>query len=43
VAEAAERMGWEGYETDWRKLAAREDIDLVDITAPNNTHQLLLR
>ena len=32
-------MGWEGYETDWRKLVAREDIDLVDITTPNRTHR----
>ena len=26
--------GYESYETDWRKLIAREDIDLVDITVP---------
>jgi len=38
VRAAAEKLGWEGYETDWRKLAAREDIDLLDITTPNNTH-----
>src|SRR5207247_5777364 len=25
-------------ETDWRKLTAREDIDLIDICTPNNTH-----
>jgi len=35
----AARWGYETYETDWRKLVAREDIDLVDITLPNNMHQ----
>jgi len=34
VAAAAGKLGWEGYETDWRKLVAREDIDLVDICSP---------
>ena len=34
VKAAAEKLGWEGYETDWRKLVAREDIDLVDICTP---------
>ncbi len=34
VKAAAEQFGWEGYETDWRKLVAREDIDLVDICTP---------
>jgi predicted dehydrogenase len=33
------KWGYESYETDWRKLIAREDIDLVDITLPNNMHQ----
>jgi predicted dehydrogenase len=35
----AARWGYESYETDWRKLIAREDIDLVDITLPNDMHQ----
>ncbi|MCX6923651.1 MAG: Gfo/Idh/MocA family oxidoreductase [Verrucomicrobia bacterium] len=34
----AAKWGYESYETDWRKLIAREDIDLVDITLPNNMH-----
>src|SRR6266480_2967591 len=34
----AEKWGYESVETDWRKLIAREDIDLVDICTPNNTH-----
>src|ERR1039457_3877101 len=35
----AGKWGYESYETDWRKLVARKDIDLVDITLPNNMHQ----
>jgi predicted dehydrogenase len=35
----ASKWGYESIETDWRKLIAREDIDLVDITLPNNMHQ----
>ena len=38
VAQAAVRLGWESTETDWRRLVAREDIDLVDICTPGNTH-----
>ncbi len=34
----ASKWGYESVETDWRKLIAREDIDLVDIAAPNNVH-----
>lgn len=35
----AENWGYESYETDWRKLVARKDIDVVDIGTPNNTHR----
>lgn len=38
LAEFAKRFGWESYETDWRKLVERKDIDLVDISAPSNVH-----
>jgi predicted dehydrogenase len=34
----AKKWGYETYETDWRKLIAREDIDLVDIACPNDKH-----
>ncbi len=34
----AEKWGYESVETDWRKLVARKDIDLIDICTPNNTH-----
>ena len=35
----ATRWGFESWETDWRKLVARKDIDLVDINLPNDMHQ----
>jgi predicted dehydrogenase len=34
----ADRWGYESVETDWHKLVARKDIDLIDICTPNNTH-----
>ncbi|MEJ6602393.1 MAG: Gfo/Idh/MocA family oxidoreductase [Opitutaceae bacterium] len=34
----AETWGYESTETDWRALIARDDIDLIDIAAPNNVH-----
>ncbi len=38
LKESAEDMGWESYETDWRKLIERDDIDVIDIVTPNHTH-----
>jgi len=38
VQAAAGKMGWATYETDWRRLIERDDIDLIDIVTPNNTH-----
>lgn len=35
---AAEKMGWASYETDWRRLLARDDIDAIDICTPNDSH-----
>lgn len=34
----AQRWGWQSVETDWRRLVERDDIDAVDISAPNDTH-----
>jgi predicted dehydrogenase len=34
----AEKWGYESVELDWRKLIARQDIDLIDICVPNNLH-----
>src|SRR5207245_5753274 len=34
----AENWGYQTVETDWRALIEREDIDLIDIASPNDTH-----
>ena len=34
----ADRWGYAGAETDWRRLLDRKDIDLIDIASPNDTH-----
>ncbi|AGZ39933.1 Gfo/Idh/MocA family protein [Actinoplanes friuliensis] len=39
VAAAAAKLGWEGHTTDWRALVERDDIDLVDICTPGDTHR----
>ena len=38
VVAAAEQLGWETYETDWRRLIDRDDIDLIDICTPGDSH-----
>lgn len=39
VTQAQKQFSWESYETDWRALVARDDIDLIDINAPSNMHK----
>ena len=34
----AEQWGFASYETDWKKMIARDDIDAVDIVTPNDMH-----
>ena len=38
AGDVARRFGWESVETDWRALLTRDDIDLIDICTPGNTH-----
>jgi len=38
VKAAAALMGWQEYETNWRRMIKRADIDLVDIATPNWVH-----
>lgn len=38
VKQAAIDMGWNGYETDWKKLVTRQDIGLVDVSTPGDSH-----
>src|SRR5205814_5706361 len=35
----ASKWGYESWETDWRKLVARKDIDVIDIACPNDMHK----
>lgn len=39
ASEAAERMGWQSVEADWRRLIERDDIDIIDICTPGDTHR----
>ena len=38
VKSFAEQWGYESYQTDYKKLIARSDIDAIDICTPNDTH-----
>lgn len=39
VSQAANQLGWDGYETDYRTLVNRDDIDLVDVSTPGYLHR----
>ncbi len=36
---AVENFGYESSTSDWRELVQRDDIDVIDITAPNAMHE----
>jgi predicted dehydrogenase len=38
VRKAADVYGWERIETDWRKVVADPEIDVIDISTPGNLH-----
>ena len=38
VKEAARTYGWEESATDWREVVTRDDIDIVDIVTPGDSH-----
>src|SRR5699024_4387820 len=38
VKKAANQYGWNCYESDWKRLIDRQDIDVIDISTLNNTH-----
>src|SRR3979411_3117601 len=35
----AAKWGYQSVESDWRKVVASPDIDLIDIASPNDTHE----
>ncbi|WP_231263485.1 Gfo/Idh/MocA family protein [Nocardioides alpinus] len=38
VSAAADRLGWDSTETSWQALVDRDDIDLIDVCTPGDTH-----
>ncbi|MBM7805311.1 putative dehydrogenase [Geodermatophilus bullaregiensis] len=38
VTDAAARLGWASVETDWRQVLERDDVGLVDVCTPGDTH-----
>ncbi|MEU8250547.1 Gfo/Idh/MocA family oxidoreductase [Nonomuraea sp. NPDC048916] len=38
TAAAAARLGWADIETDWRELVRRDDVQIVDICTPGDSH-----
>ena len=38
VKEAAARYGWAEAATDWRSIVARDDVDVVDVCTPGDSH-----
>ncbi len=39
VRDAASTLGWQNVATDWRKVVADPEIDIVDICTPNDSHR----
>ena len=39
VRSFAAQWGYQSFETDWKKLVQRDDIDAIDICTPNDTHE----
>lgn len=39
VKAAAKRFGWDSYELSFDALVKRDDIDIIDITAPSDVHK----
>ena len=38
VKKAADTLGWQEHSTSWEQTVARDDIDVVDICTPGDTH-----
>jgi len=38
AADAAKRLGFESYTSDWRKVIENPEIDVIDIVTPNDSH-----
>ena len=40
---AAALLGWDECETDWRRVVERDDVDIVDICTPGDSHAEIAR
>jgi predicted dehydrogenase len=38
AARAAERLGWGDWSADWQEVIGRDDVDVVDICTPGDSH-----
>jgi len=38
VRQVQEKWGWQEYSQDWKEVVKRNDVDVVDVATPNNTH-----
>jgi len=38
VKHVADRFGWEEHATSWQSVVSRQDIDVIDICSPGDTH-----
>ena len=38
VAFAATQLAWASHETDWRRVVERDDIGLIDVSTPGDSH-----
>ncbi|GIH96057.1 Gfo/Idh/MocA family protein [Planobispora siamensis] len=38
TAQAARELGWAAAETDWKQLVKRDDVQIVDICTPGDSH-----
>jgi len=41
LAEAAKKLGFREYATSWESVVARDDIDIVDICTPGDSHEAI--
>jgi predicted dehydrogenase len=39
AAAAADKLGWAETATDWREVVVRDDVDVVDVSSPGDTHR----
>lgn len=39
TADAAARWGWSDHSLDWREAVDRDDVDMIDICTPGDTHE----